>query len=77
MLVSIVNPNAEIREGYEHLLVTTKNGRVVSGFLVDKDNQTIVVRGLDGENNVLSQDEVAEMVPAGISLMCAMMLSPN
>jgi len=69
MLVSIVNPNAEIREGYEHLLVTTKNGRVVSGFLVDKDNQTIVVRGLDGENNVLSQDEVAEMVPAGISLM--------
>ena len=69
MLLSIVNPNAEIREGYENYLVTTKDDRTVSGFLVDQDNQVVVVRGLDGENAVLQRAQIGEMKPAGLSLM--------
>jgi putative heme-binding domain-containing protein len=69
MLLNIVNPNAEIREGYENYLVKTKDDRTVSGFLVDQDNQVLVLRGLDGENTVLPRDQINEMKAAGLSLM--------
>ena len=69
MLLNVVNPNAEIREGYENYLLTTKDGRALSGFVADKDDRVIVLRGLDGENSVLPRDEISEMKAAGASLM--------
>jgi len=69
MLLNIVNPSAEIREGYETLLVTTKDGRVLNGFLADKDNQVVVLRGADGQNVTIKQDQIDEMVPQRKSLM--------
>jgi putative heme-binding domain-containing protein len=69
MLLNIVNPSAEIREGYENYMVTTKDGRTLSGFLADKDNQVVVLRGLDGVNQVLPQNQIAEIKSTGVSLM--------
>lgn len=69
MLLNIVHPNAEIREGYETYLVSTKDGRTLSGFLADKDNRVIVLRSLDGENSTIPQDQITEMNGAGVSLM--------
>ena len=69
MLLNVVNPNAEIREGYENYLVATKDGRTLSGFLADKDDRVIVIRGLDGQNTALPRDQIAEMKSAGMSLM--------
>ena len=69
MLLHIVNPSAEIREGYENLLVETRDGRTISGFLADKDNQVVVLRGLDGQNVVLPRDQVVATKAAGGSLM--------
>ncbi|HET6879077.1 MAG TPA: PVC-type heme-binding CxxCH protein [Pirellulales bacterium] len=69
MLVNIVNPSAEVREGFETYQAVTDDGRVVSGFLVDRDNQVIVLRGADGQTISLAQDEIDEMVPLRKSLM--------
>ncbi len=69
MLLNIVNPSAEIREGYENYFVTTKDGRTLSGFLADKDNQVVVLRGLDGVNQVLPRDQITQMKTTGVSLM--------
>jgi putative heme-binding domain-containing protein len=69
LLLHIVNPSAEIREGYETLLVTTKDGRVVTGFLVEKDNQVLVLRGADAQTVTLRQDQVDEVLPQRKSLM--------
>ena len=69
MLLNVVNPSAEIREGYENYLVATKDGRTLSGFLADKDDRVIVIRGLDGQNTALPRDQIAEMKSAGMSLM--------
>jgi putative heme-binding domain-containing protein len=69
MLLNIVNPSAEIREGYENYMVNTKDGRTLSGFLADKDNQVVVLRGLDGVNQVLPQNQIAAMKSTGVSLM--------
>ncbi|HQU43160.1 MAG TPA: c-type cytochrome, partial [Pirellulales bacterium] len=69
MLVNVVNPSAEVREGFETYQVLTDDGRVVSGFLVDRDNQVIVLRGADGQNVSLVQSEIEEMLPQRKSLM--------
>lgn len=69
MLLSIVNPNAEIREGFEYVLLETKDGRSLSGFLVERDAQVVVLRGLDGEDIPLRQADVKELRPVGRSLM--------
>lgn len=69
MLLSIVNPGAEIREGFQYYTVETKDGRTLSGFFVDRDNQVTVLRGFDGENITLRSSEIAALEPTGRSLM--------
>jgi putative heme-binding domain-containing protein len=69
LLLNLVNPSAEIREGYENYLVETKDERSLSGFIVRQDDGVVVVRGLDGQDVVLNRKEIAELRPAGLSLM--------
>jgi putative heme-binding domain-containing protein len=69
MLISIINPNAEVREGFEYYLLETTDGRSLSGFLVERDAQVVVLRGLEGEDIALRQSDVKEMRPVGRSLM--------
>jgi putative heme-binding domain-containing protein len=69
MLLHIVNPSAEIREGYETLLVNTADGRVLTGTLVEKDNRVLVLRGTDGQAVTVRQDQIEEMAPLKKSLM--------
>jgi len=69
MLLSIVNPSAEIREGFQYYLVATTDDRVLSGFFVDRDNQVTVLRSLEGENITLRASEIRKIKPTGQSLM--------
>ena len=75
MLLSIVNPSAEIREGYENFLLTTEDGRTVLGFLVEQDSQTVVLRGLDGQDVTVERNEIKTMKAQGVSLMPSGLLS--
>ncbi len=74
MLLSIVNPNVEIREGYQYYTVETTDGRSLSGFFVDRDNQVTVLRGLGGESITLRAAEIKDLQPMGRSLMPAGLL---
>lgn len=69
MLISIINPNVEIREGYQYYSVETTDGRTLSGFIVDRDNQVTVLRSLGGENITLRAAEIKDLQPMGQSLM--------
>jgi putative heme-binding domain-containing protein len=69
MLISIVHPNAEIREGVQYFSVTTNDGRSLSGFLVERDAQILVLRGLEGEDITVRQADVRLLTPMGRSLM--------
>ena len=69
MLLSIINPNAEIREGYQYYMVETNDGRSLSGFLVERDTQIVVLRGLEGEDITLRAAEIKGLRPMGRSLM--------
>jgi len=69
ILLNVVNPSAEIREGFENNTLFTNDGRIVSGFLADQDNQVVVLRGVDGQNVVISRDNIDEMVANPKSVM--------
>ena len=69
MLVSIINPNLEIREGFENYIVMTSDGRVVTGFLADKDEQVVIIRGADGQNVILKKEDIDEMKATPLSVM--------
>ena len=69
ILVNIVNPSLEIREGFESHVAITIDGRVVTGFLADKDSQVVVLRGVDGQNIILRRDEIDELMMTKKSLM--------
>jgi putative heme-binding domain-containing protein len=69
MLANIVNPNLEIREGFENYVVNTIDGRVLTGFLADKDQQVVIVRGADGQNTIVRQEDIEGMKAIPQSVM--------
>ncbi|MGI9242386.1 MAG: DUF7133 domain-containing protein [Verrucomicrobiales bacterium] len=75
MLVGIIDPDAEIREGYENVIAKTNDGRILSGFLADEDANTVVLRGFDGSDITLARGDVTTLEPAGRSLMPAGLLT--
>jgi putative heme-binding domain-containing protein len=69
LLVNVVNPSAEIREGFESYIVATKNGRILNGFLADQDNRVVVLRGIDGQNIVIPRSQIEELRKSDRSVM--------
>lgn len=69
LLTSVLDPNAEIREGYASVEIETVDGRTLGGFLVERDAQVVVMRGLDGQDVTLRATEIRTIEPTGRSLM--------
>jgi putative membrane-bound dehydrogenase-like protein len=69
MLVSIVNPNAEIREGFACQIVETTTGQITSGYILESDPNVLRIRTLDGQTSTLPVAEVKSLTPLGRSLM--------
>ncbi|MGZ8921164.1 MAG: PVC-type heme-binding CxxCH protein, partial [Limisphaerales bacterium] len=69
MLMHIVNPSGEIREGFENVIIETKDGRNLSGFLAERYEDAVVLRGLDGESTLVKKDIIGRTRAAGGSLM--------
>lgn len=69
MLLHIVNPNAEIREGFENYMVESEDGRLISGLKVDEDKNVVVIRGEDKQDVVISQSDIIEISALPNSLM--------
>ena len=76
MLLSIVDPNAEIREGYNAFVVATTDGRVLSGTRADQDENVVVLRCSDGKELTLARDDIEEMEPSKTSIMPEGLLAP-
>jgi putative membrane-bound dehydrogenase-like protein len=69
LLLHIVNPSAEIREGFETYLVTTQDGRTLTGFLVERDNRVVVLRSADGQDLRLERAQIDDLRAVAQSLM--------
>ena len=69
LTLSVVNPNAEIREGYAPYVLTTKAGATHTGFLVSQDAELVVLRDMAGMNLPMNRSQIAALNGMGRSLM--------
>ncbi len=69
MLLAIVHPSAEIREGFENFTVVTDDGRVLAGLKMEHNDQLLVLRGTDGQDQSIPLSQIDELLPDPRSLM--------
>ncbi len=69
ILLAVVNPNAEIREGYENMTILTDDGRVVTGFKLEENENSIVLRTADGQSQLIDKQAIDEQHQNKTSLM--------
>ena len=69
MLLNVVNPSAEIREGFENYVAITGDGRTLNGFISDQDAQVVTLRGPDGQTTVLPRADLEDLKAVPVSLM--------
>jgi putative heme-binding domain-containing protein len=75
MLLNVVNPSLEIREGFENFVVFKEDGRTLNGFIADKDNRVVVLKGADGQSVIIPRDEIEDMHAIPRSIMPERLLS--
>lgn len=69
MLLNVVNPSAEIREGFENFVCRTTDGRTLTGLIADQDPSIVVLRGADGQNIALARTDIEDLRAIRTSLM--------
>ncbi len=69
MLLNIVHPSAEIREGFSTSIVATTDGRVLTGVLGEQDRNIVVLRCDDGRELTLVRDDIEAIKASPKSLM--------
>lgn len=69
MLVSIINPNAEIREGFASQIIQTADGQTLSAYILEQTESIVRLRGMDGQTTTLPTTSVKSISPLGRSLM--------
>jgi putative heme-binding domain-containing protein len=76
MLLNVVNPSAEIREGFENYLIMTGDGRALNGFVTEQDANVVVLRGIDGQSLTIAREDIERMSTVPRSLMPEGLLKP-
>ena len=69
LVMSLVAPGAEIREGYENVIIKTISDSVHSGFLIEDTTKYVVIRELSGASRVFEKNEISSITSTGVSLM--------
>ncbi len=71
MFVSILDPSAGVSHNYETYAIALTSGNVLSGILVSRSDDEVVVRKAEGIDRVIAVTEIDDIVKTGISLMPA------
>jgi putative membrane-bound dehydrogenase-like protein len=69
LLVSLVDPTGVVRKEYQAYQVATRDGRVLSGLIVEQTLFAITLRDNKGERTRIARDEVDELKESDVSLM--------
>jgi len=69
LLVSMVDPSAQIRKEYLSYVVVTSDGRVVTGLLSEESAASVTILGAKNERTTIARDDMEEMHVSSVSLM--------
>lgn len=68
ILENMINPSGEIPEGYQLVIVTTRDGRTLSGMIASEDSQQLTLR-LVGQEFVVAKSEILSREVSPVSMM--------
>jgi quinoprotein glucose dehydrogenase len=78
LLESLIEPNAEIAEGFGVVVITLKNGESASGSIAGETATQIKLRQLDGAITMVDKKQVAEQTkPVSMMLPMGNVLTPR
>lgn len=69
LLVSIVDPNAQVRKEFMNFIVVTNDGRVTTGLLAEETPSAVTIVGAKNERTTIRRDEIDEIKESPVSLM--------
>ena len=68
ILSQILNPSEVMQESYQLVIVTTRDGRTLSGTVAAEDNQQLTLR-LVGQDSIITKSEILSREKSPISMM--------
>ena len=69
LILNIVDPNIDIREGYVNYKIVTINDRILSGVLTQRSSQTVRIRSFNGNETTIPSKQIKELQAQTTSLM--------
>ncbi len=72
---ALVNPSLELREGYLNYVASMKDGRKVSGLMMEQSLLTVTLKDAAGQISVLSRSEMDGLAASPISMMPPLLIS--
>ena len=69
LLESLINPSSSIKQGYETVLVTTRDKSLVAGLLQRKTGDSVLLRDTTGKVTAIPNRNVAKIDVSPVSLM--------
>jgi putative heme-binding domain-containing protein len=69
LLESLLEPSRRVEAQYAAYLVKTADGRALTGLLVKRDAQGVVLKDAEGKEHKLPADDVEAVQPSRVSLM--------
>lgn len=69
LLANVIDPNQIIGNGYENIIVTTKDGRTLAGRVTEDTPSQVKLLMIGGQESVIARGEVATLVNTHQSLM--------
>jgi len=71
LFVSILDPSAGVSHNYETFAIALNSGNVLSGIVISRNDEEVVVRNAEGIDRVIPASEIDEIIKTGVSLMPA------
>ncbi len=69
LLTMILNPNNNISPGYDGYIVDTSDGRTFAGIMGNETATAVVLRTLDGKEQMVARENIRTIRPMSASLM--------
>lgn len=69
LLLNVVAPNLEIREGFQTVLINTADGQTLNGFIESQTESEVILRSIDGQSHSIERSDVDSMKTQPLSLM--------
>jgi putative membrane-bound dehydrogenase-like protein len=69
LLSNVLNPNGEVQDAYKMVVVTTRDGRTLSGNVIAENDRQITLRVVGRENTIVAKSDVQSREVTAVSLM--------